>query len=64
MSASHSSSGWTSAIGWGGSLTSTDRGSDAIGWTGNFGLDERELDVLFKFIDGDGSGRIDVEELR
>jgi hypothetical protein len=33
-------------------------------WTGNFGLDERELDVLFKFIDGDGSGRIDVEELR
>jgi Ca2+-binding EF-hand superfamily protein len=48
----------------GGSLTSTDRGSDAIGRTGNFGLDERELDVLFKFIDGDGSGRIDVEELR
>jgi hypothetical protein len=37
---------------------------NAIGWTGNFGLDERELDVLFKFIDGDGSGRIDVEELR
>ena len=62
MSASHSSSDWTSADG--GSLTSTDCGSDAIGWTGNFGLDERELDVLFKFIDGDGSGRIDVEELR
>ncbi len=31
---------------------------------GNFRLDERELDVLFSFIDRDGSGQIDVDELR